>query len=196
MLRNVIAIMNTKTKPISAVRRPTTSRFSPFFVLLAALALVASACGSDPEEIVAGSGGEDANEQVEQAEDETSDQTADESPDNMDEDMVDEDHSDDGMALTPSESHPELVSGQPALISEVVTIDDQTLGVRYEGAAEPCAMANVTVTETDASVEVALETGLNPNAAAMSCIAQVFNYEIQVSLDQPIGDREVIVVAP
>ena len=96
----------------------------------------------------------------------------------------------------PTVSHDEILSPEPAAIVEIVEIDDTTLGVRFEGAAEPCARARVTVDEDDDTIEVGLETGLHPNAAAMSCIAAVVSYEIPVSLEAPIGDREVVAVVP
>lgn len=141
------------------------------------LSLLAGACG-DGDETVAGADGQGSETTLDQPEEQTS-TTGGAEPDA------------DSGRYQQTESHPELTSPQRADIAEVVAIDDQRLAVRYEGAAEPCALANVTVTETDSSVTVLLETGLHPNAAAMSCIAQVFDYEIRVTLDAPLGDREI-----
>ncbi|MGI9596815.1 MAG: hypothetical protein ACR2QK_11685 [Acidimicrobiales bacterium] len=94
---------------------------------------------------------------------------------------------------TLTESHPELISAEKAAIDSVAAIDDRTLAVRYQNGSEPCSLANVTVTETEGSITVLLETGLHPNAAAMSCIAQVIDYEIRVELADPVGDREIVI---
>ncbi len=168
-----------------------------------------AACGGD-EEVVAGSTGDSDSDQQQPSDSDTetdadtnadsdgeTDMDADgESHDDGDTGSESGDASGEGFDIQSTTSHPELVSAQKWLIDDVITIDEQTLGVRYQAGAEPCSLANVTVTETDTSVTVLLETGLNPNAAAMSCIAQVFDYEIQVALDQPLGDREIIREAP
>lgn len=97
--------------------------------------------------------------------------------------------------LTPMIARTDLISLQTTAPDEVVAdpTDDSRLLVRFTGAAEPCSGAAVTVTETDADVTVLLETGLDPNVAAMSCIAQVFDYEITVALDAPLGDRTITI---
>ena len=136
--------------------------------------LVAGACGGD-DEVVAESAADGDQEQTPNADDAQDDGG---------------DPPSDGVVLT--ESRPDLISAQPGQIDSVKPIDDQTLAVRYSNGSEPCSLANVTVTETETSISVDLETGLHPNAAAMSCIAQVVDYEIRVTLDQPIGDREIL----
>lgn len=96
---------------------------------------------------------------------------------------------------TPMDPRTDLVSLQAATPDEVVVdpSDDARLLIHFVGAAQPCSGAAVTVTETDAEVIVTLETGLDPNAAAMSCIAQVFDYEIAIALDSPLGERSITV---
>lgn len=89
-------------------------------------------------------------------------------------------------------SRPDLLSPTPATIDELVAGDGENVLVRYMNGAEPCAWARVTTTETNTTVEVLLETGLNPDAAAMSCIAQISAYEIEAQLTAPVGDRELI----
>jgi hypothetical protein len=160
-----------------------------------ALAALLAACGDDSDEVVVAGSDGDAITQPDGSDSDGSDS------DGSDSDSSGSDGSDaadlpveDG--LTRTTSHPELVSAQKAPISDVATLNDQTIGVRFEGAAEPCSLANVIVTETDTSITVLLQTGLNPDAAAMTCIAQVFNYEILVTLEQPIGDREIILDTP
>ena len=78
-------------------------------------------------------------------------------------------------------------------IDDVVVSDEgDRLGVRYEASSEPCSGALAEVVETEDSVTVTLKTGLNPDAAAMTCIAEVIRYELAVPLEKPLGDRTLI----
>ena len=74
-------------------------------------------------------------------------------------------------------------------------MDGDNVVVRYMNGAEPCSLARVTVTEGPDQVEVLLETGAHPNAAAMSCIALVSGYEILTPLQNPLGERSLIAIA-
>lgn len=153
-----------------------------FLVLIAAISLGVAACGADetidaavpaPETMPNDASGEDA----------------------MDQDGNSEENANPG--FTPMTPRTDLVSLQLTTPDEVL-IDpdnDERLLIRFQGAAEPCSGAAVTVTETDTAVTVLLETGLDPNAAAMSCIAQVFEYEIAVPLDASLGDRNILAEA-
>ena len=147
---------------------------------LAAMAAVASACGSGDEEVEAGAPAEvevPADSEPEPEQESESDVEQESGPNSV---------------YVATESNPDLISARPAPIAEVRIVDDQTLGVRYASGSEPCVAALVTVTETDADITVGLQVGLHPDAAAMSCIDQVFDYEIQVALDGPIADRSVV----
>lgn len=92
--------------------------------------------------------------------------------------------------MTPRTDLEMLQIGVPAEIV-VDPNDDSRLLIHFEGAAEPCSGAAVTVTETDTDVAIVFQIGLDPNAAAMSCIAQVFDYEIAVQLEAPLGERAI-----
>lgn len=165
-------------------------------LVLALFSLVAAACGGD-ETVEAGD-----LPNAELPEDSQTDPDLDDDPEVIDDadgsesEGADADGTEGGNPVTGgyqlTDAQPDMISGQPAPIDEVVIVDDQTIGVRYENGSEPCSLADVTVTETDAEIVVALQTGLHPNAAAMSCIAQVLSYEIQVSLDAPVGDRTIV----
>ena len=149
-------------------------------VLVAVLLLVAS-CGDAPAELVSGQPGDDDSSQDVGQDGDDQDPVAPVEP------PVSE--------YVRTVSSPEVVSATAATIDElVVTGDGSSLLVRFTNAAEPCALARAATTETESTVEVLLETGLNPNAAAMSCIAQVFAYEIETPLAAPVGDRELIAV--
>ncbi len=171
--------------PHSVPSRPARARLARSrlvatpLTIVVALALAASACGGT-EEVDAGA------ESDQDLPAETADPTT----------TTDADPADDGSSgdYQPTDAQSDLISGQPAPIDEVRVIDDQTIGVRYQNGSEPCSLADVSVTESDTEITVALQTGLHPNAAAMSCIAQVLGYEIQVNLDAPIGDRTIVPV--
>lgn len=89
----------------------------------------------------------------------------------------------------------DIVDPQVADIDDVIVdADDVTLVVRYSSAAEPCSGAIVEVVETETSVAVTLKTGLNPNAAAMTCVAGVFGYEQAAPLAAPLAGRDIVIV--
>jgi len=154
-----------------------------FLALVAALSLGLAACGSD-ETIDVGTPDEESSEQSEALPDAEGGQ-----------EVAPESSGDNTKGFTPTTARDDLISLQTTTPDEVIADpdDDSVLLIRFEGAAEPCSGAAVTVAETDADVAVVLETGLDPNAAAMSCIAMVFDYEIAVPLDAPLGDRTITV---
>jgi len=91
--------------------------------------------------------------------------------------------------MTPRTDLIQLVVSEPEIMADPT--DDSRLLIHFEGASEPCAGAAVSVLEDDTSVAIVFQTGLDPNIAAMSCIAGVFDYEIVVQLDAPLGDRTI-----
>lgn len=155
-----------------------TTSHRRLLVLIVALSFGLAACGAD-ETIDAGTAGipnEEAGEDIATPE--------------PDDDTADSVASDGFTALS---ARTDLISLRPATPDEVTVdpSDDSRLLIRFEGASEPCAGAAVSVIETETDVTVDLQTGLDPNVAAMSCVAQVFDYEIIVQLDAPLGEREI-----
>ena len=182
---------------------PAVPRRRPGRLLLAAtasVALLASACGSGDETLDA-STDDDATTETTSG-DETAETTApadDESPEPGQDGQDGRDGEAQPVAgesdYTPTLPMLDMTSPTIHTIDEIVMSDDGlTLGVRYQGAAEPCSGAVASVAEDDSTIIVTLETGLNPEAAAMSCIAEVMSYELAVGLDAPVGDREIISV--
>lgn len=177
-------------------------------LLLAASLLLLAACGDSTADVDSGQPGDGDEPTEDVRQDDTSQQVDDEEVDDpaMDDQDIDDPDMDDQDSPAPgngtdgdyvrTESQLEIVSPRTAAIDElVVTGDGTTVLVRYQSGSEPCALARVVATETDTRVEVLLETGLNPNAAAMTCIAGVFGYEIETQLTAPVGARELIAVA-
>jgi len=139
--------------------------------MAAALSLGLAACGSDDPEATTDDAGDTSN---------TSDQLR-----TADDEAVSE--------YTPLTPRSDLTSLMPGAVDEIVPNpeNDNQLLLHFQGAAEPCSGATVEVIESDTSVVVDFRVGLDPNAAAMSCIAQVFDYEIVLALNAPLGDRTI-----
>lgn len=136
------------------------------FFLMLSLAVVGASCGSDSEPAV-------------------------EDPQDLDDEFADPEDAGEWERV---ESRDDLIQLESATPTEVVTPDDDpVIFVRYEGAAEPCAGAMVRVTESPLSVTIEFFTGLDPNVAAMSCIARVFPYEIAAVLNEPAGRRTIVI---
>ncbi len=166
-----------------------TDRLLPrLLILVAALTIAVAACGDDTTPIEAGDPGQDEPGT-------TGDQPDGDQPDEQDGDEQDDAMAEVSDGYQPVEAMPDIVDPQVADIDDVVVdADDLTLIVRYTAASEPCSGAIVEVVEADASIAVTLKTGLNPNAAAMTCVAGVFGYEQAVILDDPVAGRDIIIV--
>ncbi len=165
-----------------------TRSLFPLSLFLLILALGAAACGDD-EEIAAEAGGAPTDESLPPDDSAADDGAADDS-------AADDSAVDDGVARTRTQSRDDLIQLEPAGdVDVIVDADDRTLLVRWEGAAEPCSGTNVAVEESDTEVIVTVQHGFDPNIAAMSCIAAVFDYEIVVPLDGPVGDRTLTIVS-
>lgn len=72
--------------------------------------------------------------------------------------------------------------------------DDRVVLVRFWGGVEECYAARATVVEQDDDrVVILLETGQNPDAEPdTACIAMAVAQELAVTLDSPLGDRELL----
>jgi hypothetical protein len=70
--------------------------------------------------------------------------------------------------------------------------DPNAVLVRFYGGVQPCYGARTTVVESDSEVTVTLEVGSNPAGAGQACIEIAEAQELQVVLDAPLGDRELV----
>ena len=177
----------TNSRPPSSEPDMSNTPRHRLLAITAAVALGLAACGAD-ETIDAVAGGVPL-------EGEPTEQTDDTTPeaDPIGEAVTPDPTAEATSGFTPLIPRTDLVQLRPATPDEVIVdpTNDQRLLVRFQGAAEPCSGAAITITETDTEVTVVLEVGLDPNAAAMSCIAQVFDYESVVPLAAPLGDRTI-----
>lgn len=86
-----------------------------------------------------------------------------------------------------------LLDPRPAQPEELlIASDGRTVLIRFWNGVPPCSGARASVTETATTVEVLLETGANPNAATMTCIALAGAYELAVPLDAPLAGRDLV----
>lgn len=180
---NVSVGMNPTPSPTR--RSPLPAVFpTALAAVFVAAALVLSACSDEPDEIIAVSDPSGEDTPAETTEDDT-----------MDDQPVTDPATDGRWERTRTRS--DLIQTQPATPIEVVVDpdDDAVVLVRYEGAAEPCSGVDVELIESDDAVEVQLISGLDPDVAAMSCIAGVFDYEVAVPLSAPLGDRSLRIAA-
>ena len=194
--------------------RPPSRRGLAVWRLIIVAGLVAAACGSDdtsvagtdgspvpvsPTDAAADDGPPDDGPPDDAADDGAADEPDPISPPGERTDGEDEPSPapvvGDGSAYQATRAMFEITNREIHPIDEVVVAPDGlTLGVRYRAAAEPCSGAVATVVEDATSVTVTLETGLNPRAVAMTCIAEVIAYELAVGLAEPLDDREIITV--
>ncbi|MEM7094533.1 MAG: hypothetical protein AAF567_16135 [Actinomycetota bacterium] len=108
----------------------------------------------------------------------------------------DSEDTDDSIGWERVPSAPELLS--PVVVEPAELLagpDGRSVLVRFWNGVEPCSLARVTVTEAPSNVLVRLETGANPNAATMTCIALAAAYEIAVPLQSDLGTRELVAEA-
>jgi hypothetical protein len=70
--------------------------------------------------------------------------------------------------------------------------DPNAVLVRFYGGVQECYGARATVTEeTDELVRIRLETGGQPGAEDQVCITIAVTQELKVTLDEPVGEREL-----
>ena len=89
----------------------------------------------------------------------------------------------------------DLVSPHVATPEEIVPDPDDpdAVLVHFYGGVQDCYGARVTVVEQGADrVVIRLETGGRPDAGDTACIDIAESQELQVALDGPVGDRELV----
>jgi hypothetical protein len=91
-------------------------------------------------------------------------------------------------------SEQDLVETHPITFASYSVTDDagDRVAVHFDSGAPECFGATATVTETEASVTIALRTGTLPAAVGKACTMQVVPATLEVQLDAPLGDRQVV----
>lgn len=92
----------------------------------------------------------------------------------------------------PFTARPDIIRAVPAPVESWKKIDDRTLAIQFVTGTPECYGADVTVTETDEAVTLALRTGTLPEAKDKMCIALAVVGTLEVTLDAPLGDRTVL----
>jgi len=96
----------------------------------------------------------------------------------------------DEQVVTDSEPQNGVVTNPTEVI--VNPNDPSELWVRFIGGAIPCTAAEATVlTETPDEVVIELIVGLSEQAAYTTCVAGDFNLRVDVSLNEPAGDKAI-----
>jgi hypothetical protein len=70
--------------------------------------------------------------------------------------------------------------------------DPDAVLVRFYGGVQECNGARATAEETDTEVRITLEVGGRPDAGDQACIEIAEAQELVVTLDAPVGTRELI----
>ena len=70
--------------------------------------------------------------------------------------------------------------------------DPNAVLVRFYGGVQECNGARASVVESETEVRITLEVGARPEAGDQACIEIAEAQELVVTLDAPVGDRELI----
>jgi len=153
-----------------------------FLALGLALLVLAASCGDDDEDTVA-----------------AGDQTTTTGPDTaVSSPAVTTPGGGGAVTWTRIESRDDLVDPHVAEPDELVVDPDDpsTVLVHFYGGVQECYGANATVAgEDDRTVTIRLEVGGLPEAQGQACIEIAEAQELAVTLDAPVGDRELVAAA-
>lgn len=94
-----------------------------------------------------------------------------------------------GNALTTNET---LVDAEPVRLSDWETVSDDVLRVHFRAGPSECFGASVDVEESDDSIRVNVSVGYLESAASADCAAIALDSSVDIHLESPIADRQVI----
>lgn len=88
----------------------------------------------------------------------------------------------------------EVVDPEPFAINSIEILESypESLSVNFTAGAEPCLAADVVVVGGPDVVTVHLDVGITTDALTKSCIAQAFDYTLNVPLSEGLDGREVV----
>jgi hypothetical protein len=153
--------------------------------LLVAVSLAAACGGDDDSDVVAGDGGSNTDADAGDGD------TAVSSPPQTDDGM------DPGVTWTRIEPTDDLVNPVVATPDEIVPDPDDPNAVliHFYGGVQECYGARASVVDEDAGqVRIRLEMGGRPDAGDQACIEIAEAQELQLVLDAPVADRDLVAV--
>ncbi|NLE79422.1 MAG: hypothetical protein GX610_07510 [Rhodococcus sp.] len=92
-------------------------------------------------------------------------------------------------AFTP---RPDIVRGHETPIESWSEVDPRTIALNFTTGTPECYGVDPVVTETDATIEVSVRTGALPETADKMCVLIAVMGTVEVPLETPIGDRDVV----
>lgn len=87
---------------------------------------------------------------------------------------------------------PTIVEPHPLAFSSWTRLGDNTIGVNFQTGNPECFGVDVTVTETAEQVRVALRGGTRADAVGKMCTMNAVFGTVEITLDSPLGSREVV----
>ncbi|MEV0945452.1 hypothetical protein [Rhodococcus sp. NPDC049939] len=87
---------------------------------------------------------------------------------------------------------PDIVQANPTPFESWSRTEGDNIAIHFVTGTPACYGADATVVETDSSVNVSLRTGILPEAADKMCTLVAVFATMEIQLQQPLGDREVI----
>lgn len=97
-----------------------------------------------------------------------------------------------GEVGTMFQSTPGLVRATATPFESWSHVSPNTIAIHFVTGTPECYGAQAHVTETDTEVIIALHTGTLPEAADKSCIMVAVYGTMQMTLQRPLGDREIV----
>lgn len=89
-------------------------------------------------------------------------------------------------------STPDLVRAMPTPFESWSHISPNTIAIHFVTGTPECYGAHAEVTETDTEVVIGLRTGTLPEAADKACIMVAVYGTMQMTLQAPLGDRDIV----
>lgn len=86
----------------------------------------------------------------------------------------------------------DLVGASSTVVESWSAVDENTVAVHFVTGTPQCYGAHAEVHETDRAVTVSLVTGALPEAADKMCILVAVFGRLEVPLNAPLGDRQIV----